>query len=54
MAKCEFCNHYKKIYMPAIHVYTMGCELDKRSTGCKNEYSLKEKPKAYIKKGVTK
>lgn len=54
MARCEYCEHYKKIYMPAAHMYTMGCELDKRSSGCKNEYVEKivdtGKPKAFIKR----
>lgn len=56
MPRCEFCNHYKKIYMPAAHMYTYGCELEKRNPGCKGNFEEKYidtgKPKAFIKRRV--
>ena len=53
MANCKNCAHFKKLYMPSVHAYTYGCELEKHTTGCRDEFVKKYKdtgkPKAFIK-----
>lgn len=54
--KCKLCKHYTLEYSPVYRTYISGCTYmgSDRSGGCKGAYKPKEKPKAYIKRGVDK
>lgn len=39
MARCDYCAHFKRIYMPAIGKYTVGCDIvGKKNRGCKGNF----------------